>query len=440
MTSLRCFLVLLLVWSSGAIVVAQPPDVASPVTTAQVIRGSVKPYKTQVANIFPHRRSVIGSAVDGRVESFTADAGKEVQAGDELAVLRTATITIELEGAKAELALREAELAELKNGSLVEEIALAEARLAAAQAAARYAVSRFERAGKLFNDTVGLSQEEFELARSEALRADANLEEATNQLKLVKDGPRPERIAQAEARRDVQEQIVAGIEDRKRKYTLRSPFNGFVSRELTEIGAWVSQGDPVAEVIEIDPIEVSVNIPESNIPYVEIGQTCVIRVEAYPRRFFPGTVSFRIPEGDTRSRAFPVKILVENKPVDGKYPLLPGMLARVSLPSGLRENALLVPKDALNLNGERSTLIKLVDGKAVPVPVRQGLFAGTLSQVIPLEEGSLRENEIVVIRGNERLRPGQPVKVLQQIDTKELIDTEAVIELSLQPPVEEPQD
>lgn len=400
---------------------AQPGGAAA-VITAEVLERSVMSEANYVANVFPHRRAVIGSAVDGRVEEYPIDAGQPVQAGDTLTMIRTATIKIELAGALAERDLRQAELDELENGSLAEEIALAEAQMTAAEAAAQYSLSRFERAEKLFRDNAGLSKEEFEAARSEALRATATLEQARNQLKLVRDGPRPEKIAQAKARLEMQKQVVAGIEDRIQKYTLRAPFDGFVSQEQTEVGAWVSQGDAVAEVIEIDPVEVVVNVPEASIPFVKVGEHCQVRIEALPTRSFEGVIASILPEGDSRARSFPVKIRVPNPLVDDQDRLLPGMLARVALPAGKTELSLLVPKDALNLAGDTSTLMKVVGDKVVPVMVRKGASFGGLIQVFPADPAELAAGDQVVVRGNERLRPGQDVAVRSTLDSAALFE------------------
>ncbi|QEG43696.1 efflux RND transporter periplasmic adaptor subunit [Roseimaritima ulvae] len=412
-----CFLLVGLPTRSAA----QPGEAAG-VSTAEVLQRSVMAEATYVANVFPHRRAVIGSAVDGRVEDYPVDAGQAVSAGDTLALIRTATINIELAAAEAEKELRAAELAELQNGSLDEEIALAEAQMAAAEAAAKYTLSRFQRAEKLFRDSAGLSQEEFEAARSESLRAAATLEQARNQLKLVRDGPRPEKIAQAKARLEMQKQVVAGIDDRIKKYTLRAPFDGFVSREHTEVGAWVSQGDAVAEVIEIDPLEVVVNVPEASIPFVSMGESCTVRIEALPGRVVEGQIAAIVPEGDVRARSFPVRIRVPNPQREGQPRLLPGMMARVALPVGETELALLVPKDALNLAGDAATLIKVVGGKAAPVKVRKGASFGGLIQVFPAVPASLAAGDAVVVRGNERLRPGQAVAVRSTLDSAALFD------------------
>ena len=98
------------------------------------------------------------------------------------------------------------------------------------------------------------------------------------------------------------------------------------------------------------------------------------------------------------------------------------MLARVALPAGKTELSLLVPKDALNLAGDTSTLMKVVGDKVVPVMVRKGASFGGLIQVYPADPAELAVGDHVVVRGNERLRPGQDVAVRSTLDSAALFD------------------
>ncbi|WP_372725822.1 biotin/lipoyl-binding protein, partial [Novipirellula sp.] len=137
--------------ASGSPLLAQGGP-ASVVVTA-VIEKDISAEQSFVANVKPWRESTIGSAVDGRVLEFMVNAGEAVAQGQSLAQLRTKTIEIEIAGAEAELALREAELAELKNGSRPDEIKLAEALRDVAKANHEYARSKMARAERLYNES-----------------------------------------------------------------------------------------------------------------------------------------------------------------------------------------------------------------------------------------------------------------------------------------------
>jgi multidrug efflux pump subunit AcrA (membrane-fusion protein) len=386
------------------------------VVVTKVVRFNVAAKQAFIGNVMANRRTVVGSAVDGRVLEFPVKAGQAVKAGDTLALIRTATIEIEIEGAKAELELRLAELEELRNGSRPDEIRLAEATVEAASAMQDYARTKFNRAERLATTGSGISQDEFEEARAASLRAAAMLAEAASQLSLVREGPRPEKIKQAAARVAVQQQVIAGLEDRLDKYTVRTPFNGFVVNEMIQAGAWVQQGMAVAEIVEIDPVEVEVYVPEANVGFVRAGIPVVVRVDAMPGRTFEGEVVRIVPMADARARTFPVIVRVANPEESGTHPLLPGMLAHVGLPTSLERLALMVPKDALQLGGAQPVVMKVIDGKAVAVAVNIGASVDSLIAVEPTAEGALSENDTIVIRGNERLRPGQAVAITGEIE------------------------
>lgn len=403
--------------TGGGPVLAQPP--AGP--PANVAVASVK-YETVgsrgafVGTVLPLRRSVVGSAVDGRVVNYEIDAGQAVAKGDLLARLRTGTIEIEVAGAKAELQLRQAELDELENGALPEELAQAAARLASAEAHESYARSRLARTEELARRGGAISAEELELVRSQFRTAEQDRIEAEESLKLLQRGPRQERIAQAKARLDVQAEMVRLLEDRLQKFEIRAPFEGFVVREDTEEGAWIQQGDPIAEVIAIDPVEIEVMVPENSVRFLQRGMPVTVRVDAIPGREFEGTLSQIVPEADEKARSFPVKIRVPNAPENEQDLLRPGMLAHANLPTSEVFEGLTVPKDAVvfgtNTVGGGPLVWKNEAGIARPVAVEIGVASGDRFAVT----GALAEGDEVVIRGNERLRPGQPLQVIRLPD------------------------
>src|SRR3954467_647596 len=125
---------------------AQGPKGGGPppatVVVGHVIEREEAAGQTFVGTLEPRRRSVVGSAVDGRVEEYPANDGQWVKKGDVVAELLKESIKIEVRHAKAELALRQAELDEHKNGSQEEDKAQARAKLAAAKAQVDYAKAR----------------------------------------------------------------------------------------------------------------------------------------------------------------------------------------------------------------------------------------------------------------------------------------------------------
>lgn len=400
-----------LVWMASAR--AQPPQFA-PVVVSPIVQREVASGKTFVGTILPVKKAIIGTAVDGRVIELLFEEGDRVQAGQPLARLLTDTINLELKAAEAELEYREQQLAELVNGTRPEDIERAQAKMLGAKARLTYFRSRRKRAEKLYQAGSAVSEENRDEAVSAAIAAEEDFHEAKVAHDLAVAGAREEQIAQARAQVRIQHAVVDKLTDQIKKHTIISRFDGYVTIKQTELGQWVTKGDPVVEVVALDTVAVVAYVPEVQIPHVRVGTDVRVEIPALPDRVFTGRVALIIPDADARARTFPVKVRVDNPPQDNGPLLKAGMYARVTLSTGPTQNALLVPKDALVLGGPQP-IVFVVDiqpsggnhGKVRAVPVDLGVTSGRLIQVT----GVLSKGQKVVVRGNERLRPGQGVVV-----------------------------
>ncbi|RCS56009.1 efflux RND transporter periplasmic adaptor subunit [Bremerella cremea] len=394
---------------------AAPP---APVRTAVVQQKEIATQKPFVGTVRPTQQAILGSAVDGRVIEFNYEEGDRVENGAAIAQLLTQTINLQWEAAKAELNVRKAELEELENGTRPEEIEQMKARMLAAEARKRYLELRRKRAEDLYNNQKVTSAE----VRDEAVSAaDAAIQaylEAKAAYDLGVAGPRAEQIAQAKARVAMQQAVTNELEDRIKKYTIRTRFDGYIVKKATEVGAWASAGGPIAEVAHLDSVDLVANVPEQDIPYVQVGREVTVVVFAYKDKPFKGTVFSINPSADVRSRTFPVKIRVKNEMVDGKPMLKSGMMGNVLLQAGERKTATLVPKDAIVLGGAAPMLyvvVKSADGMTVkPVAVKVGEADESLIEVI----GEVQPGDQVVTRGNERLRPGQAITIIPPTESQ----------------------
>jgi HlyD family secretion protein len=401
----------------GSLLVARADGQVESVSTAVVTREEVVPRLTLVGAIHPARRSLIGSAVDGRVVSVFLNDGDAVkESGQPIAQLLTSTIEIEIAAAEAEANLRREELGELKAGTRPEERDQAIARRDSAKALKDYADARFSRLESLYQQEGTVSREEFEEANSAALAANQNYLAAAAAALLAKNGPRQERILQAVARLAGQQEEVNRLVDLKSMYTIRAPFPGYVVAKHTEVGAWVSKGDLVAEVIELEPVEVEVAVPENFISEVHIGDKVSISINVLSAERKPfekdGTVARIIPKGDLRSRSFPVKIRLDNPKTKDGHLLKAGMLARATL-SGTPYSTLVVPKEAIIAGRGATRVVAIVKdsttGQAIArvVSVERGLEKGNLVEV----RGELKVGQQLVTRGKDRIRSGQVVNL-----------------------------
>lgn len=398
-----------------------------PVKVGEVVEREVSTGQAFVGTVTPVRRSVIGSAVAGRIVSLKHNEGDYVQEGEVLAQVLTGTIEIELAHAKAELRIREEELAESVQ-SFPAEKEQADARLAAARASRDNAKAMFERQQALFAKG-STSAEAIDSARAKAQETDAMFVEAQAARRLIFDGAREQKIRQLEGKIESQKEQVNLIEDRLKKYTIRAYFTGYVTAEYTEVGHWIRDGESVVEMAEIDEVDIRVNVNEDAIADLEVGHDVRVEVNATKRKSFVGKIQAIVPQADVRSRSFPVLVRVQNPrresalgskdaPNAVTHDLKSGMLARAILPVGRPKQSLMVSKDSVVLGGRAPILFVISPGTegpdlgtVRPVPVELGIADEGEIQVTPVSpEAPLRPGDLVVVEGNERLRPGQAVK------------------------------
>ncbi|MCH7921712.1 MAG: efflux RND transporter periplasmic adaptor subunit [Nitrospinae bacterium] len=375
----------------------------APVVVAPVETRTLEAIITLVGTVHPATRSLIASEVPGIVVKFPVEEGQRVKKGQTLAQLRATPILIDIQAAKATLEKYIEELKELERGSRPEEVE--EARAALQRTEAEYANAQREAARRkdLYEQQV-VAIEQYQIATTAAQAAAGRVAEARAVYERIKTGPRRERIEGARAQVASQKAVVARLEDQMKQSSITAPFPGVVVKEHTEVGQWLDRGDPVVELLDLSTVEVIVPVPERYIAEVRRGEAASLALDALPGRSFTGRISQVIPQADAESRTFPVKIQVANP--DGL--IKSGMFARVTLPVGRARRAIVVPKDALVSHGPVDILFVVDDGVARQVAVKRGQATGAWVAV----DGPVEEGQLVVVRGNERLRDGMPVTVV----------------------------
>jgi len=196
------------------------------------------------------------------------------------------------------------------------------------------------------------------------------------------------------------------LEDRLEKRKIKAPHSGVVVERHALVGQWLGEGDPVVTLTTLNPIRVIVPVPEHYVSSLTTGDPCQVTFDALPGRAFEGVIAAIIPRADEATRTFPVRIEIPNP--DGV--LKGGMLGRATLPVGNPYKAILVPKDALVLSKTGKSVFVVNNQSAHVVPVKAGDAFGPLIEV----QGNLKAGQKVIIRGNERLMPGQPVQIRNQ--------------------------
>jgi len=195
--------------------------------------------------------------------------------------------------------------------------------------------------------------------------------------------------------------------DRVRKLNIRAPYPGYVVRIVSGIGEWVKRGDGVIRFISTDTMRVQVNVPERHISSLSVGESANLFIEALGTDPIAGTISHIVPEAFAESHAFPVVVGTLN--FDGR--IKSNMSARVVFTIAQPDSVTLVHKDAIVTSPRGQTVYLAVDGKAVPRQIQSGLAHNGYVAVT----GGLNPGDLAIVRGNERLRPDQAIKVIRQL-------------------------
>ena len=184
-----------------------------------------------------------------------------------------------------------------------------------------------------------------------------------------------------------------------------APFSGFVAREHTQVGEWMVPGGPVVTLADLDRMWIIVDVPERYLPLLPQKGDVSVTVNSASKDRIAGRIDAVLPIGNERARTFPVKIGIEN--IDHRIKSGMEAIAQVGLENQME--ALMVPKDAIVPAGNARMVYRVTDGTVNPIAVEvTGYHEGSA-----IVSGDLAEGEQVVIRGNERLRPGQPVRIVQ---------------------------
>ncbi|RJR30572.1 MAG: HlyD family efflux transporter periplasmic adaptor subunit [Desulfobacteraceae bacterium] len=287
--------------------------------------------------------------IGGQVRERLVSEGQEVKAGQIVARLDSEELAQEVAVRKAEVQASEAVLAELVAGSRPEEIREADAAYQKAQAAldellagsrpqeietAKASKSRaeadftrwkseFERQKSLHDQDI-ISSQDFEKTKASYQSANEKLREAGEQLKLVLEGPRKEKIdqareavKQAKARLDLaregprketidraraqllQAKASLGMAETRLSYaTVYSPLSGIALSENVEPGEYVAPGTPVVTVGDLKNVWLRAYINEPDLGRVKTGQPVKVFTDTYPGKAYQGKISFLASEAE----------------------------------------------------------------------------------------------------------------------------------------------
>jgi RND family efflux transporter MFP subunit len=200
---------------------------------------------------------------------------------------------------------------------------------------------------------------------------------------------------------EVAKSRLAQAEDQLSRTAIRAPFNGIVVERLLMPGERVDIGENVVRMVNQQYLEVIARAPLEYYSFVKPGQELAIRTGNV---LASGTVRSVVAVGSENTHLFELRLDIEGN----SFPV--GQTLRISVPTSNVREALVVPRDALVLRlGGISVFVVDSDQKAKQVMVTTGIGSGDQVEVI----GDLSDGDMVIIRGNERLRSGQSVSIME---------------------------
>lgn len=185
---------------------------------------------------------------------------------------------------------------------------------------------------------------------------------------------------------------------------LAAPFDGFVTGRYMDPGAVVTAGQPILTVQYMRQVWVTVSIPEEASGQVQLGQSAEVSLDAMPGARFIGKVTQINPSADPQSRQFSVRVTLDNP----SYAIKPGTFAHVLIETGKVRDAVVVPREAVQVD-KAGSYVMVIDDKDVATRRSVSLGASS-SDVIAIASG-LRPGEKVITLTAFPLKDGQAVSV-----------------------------
>jgi RND family efflux transporter MFP subunit len=238
-----------------------------------------------------------------------------------------------------------------------------------------------------------LSYREQQLKRNEGLAA------TNNASATLLDESRAQRDAALHQLADAQAQLERSKGDLDRTQ-IRAAFAGHVTQRLASVGEYVDVGEDVLRLVDTHQIEIALPASIGLTAFVEAGMAVQVRNDGVERQHVVRTV---VPVGDAVSRMVEIRLSA----AEGDW--LVGTPVLVSLPSDTPVSAVAVPRDALVQRGSDAFVYKVTsEGTAEQITAN---ISSTVGLWVGIAEG-IEAGDQVIIRGAERLSPGQPVNVI----------------------------
>jgi HlyD family secretion protein len=425
----------------------------TPLETTRVQQGTLQVIVNATGSLQPRAEVAAAFSTGGRVEAVLVVEGDRVVAGQSLVRLETDLLTLQLEQARAGLAVSQANLDKLLAAARPEDVTVSrssltqaasnqeELRVTLAAAAEQARLSWTQAANALrdaqanyeniywenreLEDRVGVEDMPDEAldAEAKAWRAVENAESAMEQARLsyeqalqrqssdlqaagaqvvsaqanldrLLQGASPADIAVAQAAVNQSRVAVDIAQAQLDRAVLVAPLSGTITALYVQPGEMAGAGQPVVVLSDLSALEIEVQLDETDVARVAVGQAVVVRLDAFPGLKLAGQVTEIAPVAQTQAGVVLYPVTVQMDEMDAGPALRAGMTAEVDILLERREGVLIVPLRAVETVGDQAYVYRVVDGEAERVAVGLGLVTDVEAEITA---GLAAGDEILVV-------------------------------------------
>ncbi|HLF66410.1 MAG TPA: efflux RND transporter periplasmic adaptor subunit, partial [Gammaproteobacteria bacterium] len=247
--------------------------------------------------------------------------------------------------------------------------------------------------------------------QAQTTQAQAELELATAQYNrlqslLNKKAVSQQEVDEAKANLDVRAAQLKIAQTDLDMTLIKAPFNGALGAKTLSLGQYVTLGSPLLDIVDRTRLTLEYSVSERYLSQVALGQTVSLLTSAYPDDTFTGTVNFIAPSIDVATRTLKVEAMVDNS--DNR--LSPGLSVKLMHVLGYESNGLKIPEQSI---------MPTVEGYKIYL-VQEGIANSATVEIISRVKGfvyisgPVTAGDIVVTSGQEKLRDGATVEVLEK--------------------------
>ncbi|MDY0152736.1 MAG: efflux RND transporter periplasmic adaptor subunit, partial [Candidatus Cloacimonas sp.] len=241
--------------------------------------------------------------------------------------------------------------------------------------------------------------------------------------KAISDSQWDQLVTQKEVAEAGLEQAKAALSMAETQLTYASvtaPISGYVSNLAYRIGDMSTPQKPFLTIHQTETVKININVTESDLGFIKVGQRTEIHLSSYPNQIFEGKVETVSPVIDPMTRTAKIEIIAKND--DAR--LKPGMFARVDIVTQERDQAFTIEKAVTNKQTvlERSetnlredkvvetySCFIVRDGIAINRELKIGIQSKTKYEVL----SGLTEGDLVVVMGQNNLSDSSLVNIVE---------------------------